>query len=70
MRLKTEDAERILRLRLSEFAILTWLVVVNTSPETNMVDVREREKIAREIEKSESIRKKHRALKTGTIEAF
>jgi len=35
-----------------------------------MVDVREREKIAREIEKSESIRKKHRALKTGIIEAF
>ncbi|EGI69381.1 hypothetical protein G5I_01885 [Acromyrmex echinatior] len=34
-----------------------------------MVDVREREKIAREIKKtSESIRKKHRALKTGKIE--
>ncbi|KYQ56631.1 hypothetical protein ALC60_04436 [Trachymyrmex zeteki] len=34
-----------------------------------MADVREREKIAREIEKtSESIRKKHRALKTGRIE--
>ena len=34
-----------------------------------MADVREREKIAREIEKtSESIRKKHRALKTGKIE--
>ncbi|KYN16163.1 hypothetical protein ALC57_11595 [Trachymyrmex cornetzi] len=34
-----------------------------------MEDVREREKIAREIEKtSESIRKKHRALKTGRIE--
>ncbi|XP_036144224.1 uncharacterized protein LOC118646060 [Monomorium pharaonis] len=32
-------------------------------------DMREREKIAREIEKtSESIRKKHRALKTGRIE--
>ena len=32
-------------------------------------DIREREKIAREIEKtSESIRKKHRALKTGRIE--
>ena len=32
-------------------------------------DTREREKIAREIEKtSESIRKKHRALKTGKIE--
>ncbi|KYN12104.1 hypothetical protein ALC57_15740 [Trachymyrmex cornetzi] len=35
-----------------------------------MADVRERGKIAREIEKtSESIRKKHRALKTGRIEA-
>jgi len=35
----------------------------------NMADVRAREKIAREIEKmSESIRKKHRALKTGRIE--
>ncbi|KAG5323784.1 YMD3 protein, partial [Pseudoatta argentina] len=34
-----------------------------------MADVREREKIAREIEKtSESIRKKHRALITGRIE--
>ncbi|KYN18665.1 hypothetical protein ALC57_09024 [Trachymyrmex cornetzi] len=34
-----------------------------------MEDVREREKIARENEKtSESIRKKHRALKTGRIE--
>jgi len=34
-----------------------------------MADVREREKIARAIEKtSESIRKKHRALKTGRIE--
>ncbi|KYQ49727.1 hypothetical protein ALC60_11194 [Trachymyrmex zeteki] len=34
-----------------------------------MADVREREKIAREIERtSESIRKKHRALKTGRIE--
>ncbi|KYN29287.1 hypothetical protein ALC57_01276, partial [Trachymyrmex cornetzi] len=34
-----------------------------------MTNVREREKIAREIEKtSESIRKKHRALKTGRIE--
>ena len=34
-----------------------------------MADVREREKIAREIEKtSESIHKKHRALKTGRIE--
>jgi len=34
-----------------------------------MADVREREKIAREIEKtSESICKKHRALKTGRIE--
>ena len=34
-----------------------------------MADVREREKIAREIEKmSESIRKKHRALKIGRIE--
>ncbi|KYN14541.1 hypothetical protein ALC57_13238 [Trachymyrmex cornetzi] len=34
-----------------------------------MADVREREKIVREIEKtSESIRKKHRALKTGRIE--
>jgi len=32
--------------------IVTWLVVVDTSPETNMVDVREREKIAREIEKT------------------
>jgi len=33
-----------------------------------MADVREREKIMREIEKtSESIRKKHRALKTGRI---
>ena len=33
-----------------------------------MIDVREREKIAREVEKtSESIRKKHRALKTGRI---
>jgi len=33
-----------------------------------MADVREREKIAREIEKmSESIRKKHRALKTSRI---
>jgi len=32
-------------------------------------NIREREKIAREIEKtSESIRKKHRALKTGKIE--
>jgi len=31
-------------------------------------DVREREKIAKEIEKSESIRKKHRTLKTGRIE--
>ena len=32
-------------------------------------DIREREKIAREIEKtSESIRKKYRALKTGKIE--
>jgi len=35
----------------------------------NMADVREREKIAREIKKtSESIHKKHRALKTGRIE--
>jgi len=35
----------------------------------NMADVRAREKIVREIEKtSESIRKKHRALKTGRIE--
>ena len=35
----------------------------------NMVEVREREKIAREIEKmTESIRKKHRDLKTGRIE--
>jgi len=34
-----------------------------------MIDVRAREKIAREIEKtSESIRKKHLALKTGRIE--
>ena len=34
-----------------------------------MADVREREKIAREIKKtSESIHKKHRALKTGRIE--
>ncbi|KYN21165.1 hypothetical protein ALC57_06466 [Trachymyrmex cornetzi] len=34
-----------------------------------MADVREREKIVREIEKtSESIRKKHRTLKTGRIE--
>jgi len=34
-----------------------------------MTDVREREKIAREIEKtSESIHKKRRALKTGRIE--
>ena len=34
-----------------------------------MTDVREREKIVRAIEKtSESIRKKHRALKTGRIE--
>jgi len=34
-----------------------------------MADVREREKIAREIKKtSESIRKKHRALKTDRIE--
>ena len=34
-----------------------------------MADVREREKIARAIEKtSESIRKKHRALKTGRID--
>jgi len=34
-----------------------------------MADVREREKIAREIEKtSESIRKKRHALKTGRIE--
>ncbi|KYN35098.1 hypothetical protein ALC56_10568 [Trachymyrmex septentrionalis] len=34
-----------------------------------MADVREREKIARSIEKmSESIRKKHRALKTGRID--
>ncbi|KYN09192.1 hypothetical protein ALC57_18705 [Trachymyrmex cornetzi] len=34
-----------------------------------MADVREREKIVREIEKtSESIRKEHRALKTGRIE--
>ena len=34
-----------------------------------MANVREHEKIAREIEKtSESIRKKHRALKTGRIE--
>ena len=46
-------------------------VVVDTLPETNMADVREREraKIAREIEKtSESICKKHRAMKTGRIE--
>ena len=34
-----------------------------------MADVRKREKIAKEIEKtSESIRKKHRALKIGRIE--
>ena len=34
-----------------------------------MADVCERKKIVREIEKtSESIRKKHRALKTGRIE--
>ena len=34
-----------------------------------MADVCTREKIAREIEKtSESIRKKHRSLKTGRIE--
>ncbi|KYM82971.1 hypothetical protein ALC53_06537 [Atta colombica] len=34
-----------------------------------MADVREREKIARKIEKtSESIRKKHRAIKTDRIE--
>jgi len=34
-----------------------------------MADVRERKKIMRKIEKrSESIRKKHRALKTGRIE--
>ena len=34
-----------------------------------MADVCEREKVARKIEKSsESIRKKHRALKTGRIE--
>jgi len=32
-------------------------------------DIREREKVVREIEKTaESIRKKHRALKTGKIE--
>jgi len=35
----------------------------------NMADVCNREKIVKEIEKmSESIRKKHRALKTGRIE--
>jgi len=44
------------------------LIIVDTSPE-NIADVREREKIAREIEKtSESIRKKHRALKIDKIE--
>jgi len=36
---------------------------------TENIDIREREKIAKEIEKTtESIRKKHRALKTGKIE--
>ncbi|EGI61838.1 hypothetical protein G5I_09867 [Acromyrmex echinatior] len=35
--------------------------------ETNMADVRERKKIAREIERR-AIRKKHHALKTGRIE--
>jgi len=51
----------------NEFAKL-WSIVVDTSPETNMADVHERKKIAREIEKtSESIRKKHRALKTSRI---
>jgi len=35
----------------------------------NMADVRKREKIAREVQKtSNSIRKNHRALKTGRIE--
>ena len=33
-----------------------------------MADVHKRKQIVREIEKSESIRKKHRALKTGKIE--
>jgi len=45
----------------NKFAI-TGLVVIDTSPEMNMSDIREREKIAREIEKtSESIRKKSRS---------
>jgi len=36
---------------------------------TDNKDIREREKVVREIEKTaESIRKKHRALKTGKIE--
>jgi len=60
-----------------------WLVVVDTpsrwnaskryfvnmTENNNNNNIRECEKIAREIEKtSESIRKKHRALKTGKIE--
>jgi len=51
----------------NEFAIL-WLVIVDTSPETNIADMREREKIAREMKTSKSICKKHHALKTGRIE--
>jgi len=45
-----------------------WSVVVDTSSETNMTDVHERDKIVSEIEiTSESIRKKHCALKAGRI---
>jgi len=52
--------------RFNEFAI-TCLVVVDSLPEMNMTDVRERERITRE-KTSESIRKKHHALKTDRIE--
>jgi len=62
VRLKTGDTER--DLTSSRYCNV---VVVDTSPETNMADVREREKIARE-KTNELIGKKHCALKTDKIE--
>ena len=65
MRLKTGDTER--DLTSSQFCNVTSRC--RYFARENMADVRASEKIVREIEKtSESIRKKHRALKTGRIE--
>jgi len=66
VRLKTRDTKR--DLTSSRYCNVTSRCRYFARDE-HVTDVRAREKIAREIEKtSESIRKKHRALKTGRIE--